>query len=606
MGSITKNRQSEQTLYKIAQRAFGDAAEGVVFEELEEGFCNVAYNLTLSDGREGILKIAPRRDVKLMACETELMQTEVEAMRLAREKGIPGVAEVYYYDSSQEICDGDYFIMEKLEENSFHVLRQDMTEKQQEEMDSKIGRWLHELNRIKGQKFGHFCVREQQFDLWFDAFYSMVSRIIEDGIRVDIKIGVEYQEILDRLKGHQAFFLEVTEPSFIHYDSWEGNIFVKDGEIIGFIDWERAMWAEGLMEDRFRLHSLKESFQKGYGMEKLTESQKIRSLWYDVYLYLIMMFEGTYRHYETDEQYQWVHGLFEQVWAQLKQPTIVTGYRNNAMLRNSFFELAKKVHGLDFTGWYEKGYWSDNYLPYSVFQDGKIVANVSVNRMEFETPAGVRKYIQLGTVMTEPAYRNRGYIRILMEEIEKEDKDEAEGYYLFANDTVLEFYPKFGYRAVQEYEYSKSVSVVQERTVRRLEMNTKEDRDFLEKVIEAGVPHSAFEMKHNPGLIMFYLSDFMKDNVYFIEAENAYAVAEEEGDVLTLYAVYSEKKIDLDRVAEAFGKEVKKLCLTFTPLDTEGFPCEVIEEADTTLFIKGPGFDDYESEKRMFPELSHA
>ena len=315
-----------------------------------------------------------------------------------------------------------------------------------------------------------------------------------------------------------------------------------------------------------------------------------------------MMFEGTYRHYETDEQYQWVHGLFEQVWAQLKQPTIVTGYRNNAMLRNSFFELAKKVHGLDFTGWYEKGYWSDNYLPYSVFQDGKIVANVSVNRMEFETPAGVRKYIQLGTVMTEPAYRNRGYIRILMEEIEKEDKDEAEGYYLFANDTVLEFYPKFGYRAVQEYEYSKSVSVVQERTVRRLEMNTKEDRDFLEKVIEAGVPHSAFEMKHNPGLIMFYLSIY-EDNVYLLKRKMHMRCRRGRCPHRMRY-ILRRRLIWID--AEAFGKEVKKLCLTFTPLDTEGFPCEVIEEADTTLFIKGPGFDDYESEKRMFPELSHA
>ena len=25
---------------------------------------------------------------------------------------------------------------------------------------------------------------------------------------------------------------------------WEGNIFVKDGEISGIIDWERAMWGE--------------------------------------------------------------------------------------------------------------------------------------------------------------------------------------------------------------------------------------------------------------------------------------------------------------------------------------------------------------------------
>jgi hypothetical protein len=31
-----------------------------------------------------------------------------------------------------------------------------------------------------------------------------------------------------------------------------------------------------------------------------------------------MMFEGTYRHYETNDQYVWVHGLFEKVWEEME------------------------------------------------------------------------------------------------------------------------------------------------------------------------------------------------------------------------------------------------------------------------------------------------
>ena len=85
------------------------------------------------------------------------------------------------------------------------------------------------------------------------------------------------------------------------------------------IDWERAMWAEGLMEDRFRYHMKNEDFMRGYGFDGLTESQKIRCAWYDIYLYLIMMFEGTYRHYETNEQYLWVHSLFVPIWEELKK-----------------------------------------------------------------------------------------------------------------------------------------------------------------------------------------------------------------------------------------------------------------------------------------------
>lgn len=99
----------------------------------------------------------------------------------------------------------------------------------------------------------------------------------------------------------------------------DGNFFVKNGEITAMIDWERALWAEGLMEDRFRFHNKSRSFRTGYGIEQLTKSQLVRSRWYDVYLYLIMMFEGTYRHYDNNDQYNWVSTLFSAVWPEIKK-----------------------------------------------------------------------------------------------------------------------------------------------------------------------------------------------------------------------------------------------------------------------------------------------
>ena len=62
---------------------------------------------------------------------------------------------------------------------------------------------------------------------------------------------------------------------------------------------------------------------------------------------------------------------------------IVKGYRDNHSLRASFNELAKATFDLSFENWYRNGYWSDTYIPYSVAVDNKIVANVSVNRMDF-------------------------------------------------------------------------------------------------------------------------------------------------------------------------------------------------------------------------------
>lgn len=285
---------------------------------------------------------------------------------------------------------------------------------------------------------------------------------------------------------------------------------------------------------------------------------------------------------------------------------IVKAYKENETYRNSFFELAKRVHGIDFSGWYQNGYWKDGYIPYSVWMDNQIVANVSVNRMAFRTEEGEKHYIQLGTVMTAPEYRNRGLIRKLMEQIETDYGETTEGWYLFANDTVLDFYPKFGFHKVTEYQAVKKIENASKTAVVKVPMETKEDREKFANIIESSVLNSAVEMINNAGLYMFYLSQFMKDTVYFIESEHTYAIAEVKGGILHLFSVFGDKKVNLDKVIAAFGEDVKEVRLGFTPLDKSGYELIPFRADDTTTFVKGECFADYEARKIMFPELSHA
>ena len=86
--------------------------------------------------------------------------------------------------------------------------------------------------------------------------------------------------------------------------------------------------------------------------------------------------------------------------------TIEKNYRDNESLRNSFNELAGKVFGgLNFEDWYRNGFWKDNYIPYSIVIDGKVVSNVSVNACNMNYDGRIVKLIQLGTVMTDPDRR---------------------------------------------------------------------------------------------------------------------------------------------------------------------------------------------------------
>lgn len=57
--------------------------------------------------------------------------------------------------------------------------------------------------------------------------------------------------------------------------------------------------------------------------------------------------------------------------------------KNNESLRKSFFELAADTFGLSFENWYQKGGWSERYIPFSFVEGEKVIANVSVNILEF-------------------------------------------------------------------------------------------------------------------------------------------------------------------------------------------------------------------------------
>lgn len=285
---------------------------------------------------------------------------------------------------------------------------------------------------------------------------------------------------------------------------------------------------------------------------------------------------------------------------------IIKGYKDNDMLRFHFNELAKKTFGLNFEDWYQNGYWGENYIPYSILYGDKVAANVSVNVTDFMWNGETKHFIQLGTVMTEEKYRNKGLIRRLLQEIEKDYSEKADGFYLFANDSVLDFYPRFGFKRAAEYQYSKQVSVYEGKKAESVSMKEKTDWKRFEQIMEKSVNNSRFEMINNRDLIMFYITKFMQENVFYIDEQNTYVIAETEGEHLLVHNVFSEAPVDLDQVFRAFGENIKHVTLGFVPQDTKHYSCSKIREEDTTLFVKGKGFNGFEQDKIMFPTLSHA
>ena len=284
---------------------------------------------------------------------------------------------------------------------------------------------------------------------------------------------------------------------------------------------------------------------------------------------------------------------------------IVKHYKDNKPLRDSFNALAEETFGLNFEQWYQNGFWTDCYEPYSVVIDGEVAANVSVNRTDMVIGGQRRKLVQLGTVMTKQEYRNRGLIRAIMAEIDRDCAD-AEGMYLFAGDHVVDFYPKFGFVRGKEYRYTKRAEQSGPCRMAMVPMHGPEGWARLRAAMELGEPHSACAMAGNPGLFFFYVAGFMQENVYYCETLDAWAVAETEGEELILHNVFCPQEVTLAAVIDAFGGDIRTVTLGFAPADSSGWACEEYHEEDCTFFVKGAAFGDFEARRLRIPGLSHA
>ena len=261
----------------------------------------------------------------------------------------------------------------------------------------------------------------------------------------------------------------------------------------------------------------------------------------------------------------------------------VKAYRENAKLRNSFFRLALETFGLDFAPWYQCGWWTDHYLPYAFVDGGELVANVSVNLMELESAGGRHHGIQVGTVMTRPEFRGRGLCRRLLEQVLEEWRDRCDILYLLANDSVLDLYPKFGFRTAEEPLHSGPLYRVPG-SLRPLDPDEERDRKLLLDCYHASNPCSALTSGGDPGLLMFYCAGALRKHIYYAEDARAVVVAEQVGDTLFCHDLFGEGAA-LELAGRLAGPGIEWVTWGFTPKEPDGMQREQLQEEDATLFL---------------------
>ena len=309
---------------------------------------------------------------------------------------------------------------------------------------------------------------------------------------------------------------------------------------------------------------------------------------------------------------------------------LIRDYMQDAAARAALGALTQAAFGFDFEAWAARGFCAHGaYVPYSFEEGGRILSNVSVNRMEFCLNGEKRRWLQLGTVATREDMRGRGLARRLVEIALADSMDGCDGVYLFANPEVSGFYEKCGFTRGTEYRSfpraeaylntDARLSSMRERGdscaearldtgARFVPVNPGDERVLAayQRAVHETEPYAALWQENGFGLAMFYTMN--AENAYYCPALDAHAVVEDG----SLNAVFARNMPLLRAVLAALAASEgvqTPIVMGFTPRAEDADVC--VREPwdggdDYRLYGRGRVLEEIAANRLCFPALSHA
>ncbi|HEM2153144.1 TPA: GNAT family N-acetyltransferase, partial [Listeria monocytogenes] len=216
--------------------------------------------------------------------------------------------------------------------------------------------------------------------------------------------------------------------------------------------------------------------------------------------------------------------------------------------------------------------------------------------------------LQIGTVMTHPNYRGQGLAKNLLNHVIAKYEDQYDFLYLFANDTVLDFYPKFGFERIEESSFTVDACNLKKKAskLKKLNPDNKTDFQLISRIVSKRAPLSnILDVKESEDLLMFYVLIALKNELYYLEELDVIVLMEQEGTDLYVLDILSTKKLDVVEVLSYLStKKIETIHLLFTPEKSKYIDAAYIIETEDMLFVR-PNVLTSEN-YFLFPATSHA
>lgn len=200
----------------------------------------------------------------------------------------------------------------------------------------------------------------------------------------------------------------------------------------------------------------------------------------------------------------------------------------------------------DFRRWDERGGWNEAYEAWLLDDDGETVASIGLTRLRFSVSGEVRSGYQLGAVATHPERRGRGHSRVLMDAVLAHIDAQGAPALLFANEHVLGFYPRFGFRAVAQQRFGAECRLLPATPgARRCDVADPAQRLRLAALCaQAPANDTQFGVCDYYTVLLWHLT-YRAIAAFWLDDGDAIAVVERRGSTLLLHDVIARRGFDL-------------------------------------------------------------
>lgn len=217
-----------------------------------------------------------------------------------------------------------------------------------------------------------------------------------------------------------------------------------------------------------------------------------------------------------------------------------TDYWSDPKLKQTAIAFINFIHNLDLSRWDQLGYWDNNYRPFSLFENDKIIAHACLYSMDMMVNGKRANVAQVSAVGTHPDYRRRGLNFELTQKVLEWATSRHDFYFLFADEMALPFYKRCGFRMVDE---SKTILKLEGHptkatgNIKKLNIDSQSDRDLIYKMANERAAVSDLLGVFNPKLFMFWCLYGLNDYIHYIPDLDSIIIYSKENGKIIIYDI---------------------------------------------------------------------